>query len=438
MIKVLISIKQWETIYFRDMDVVRQGVFSEEVLFRRFTAMYYSYVGENGIEPFTISYGRGDGFRISANSYVGVITYNDITLYITSMIPELSLGKILFLKSQSESNLQGGETGRVIRDTLSEEETISAIDYFVVSLIESIESIRINGFITEIAARREVENVVQGKLQFEKQIKHNPAYDRFHVEKSVASKDILLNRVILSAILKAETCTKLDWILPFLRAAVDYFSDVSVVEDIRPDNFPKVSDYTALRRDDYERALLFSKYILYGYDPIEGAESSFFPEFMIDMDVLFEFYVTRGLQRIFRNGFDVKCKFTLGLGPQDIPIDKKYIELDGYYNTEGHSVVIDTKNKYRSVIDRDIPEFIASNADLYQQYYYASRLNSSHIVLVYPSSRRRTAPLGSHVMAFSGCKSVNVYFWGLHITGTPRDNKNALISLARFLEGLAE
>lgn len=117
---------------------------------------------------------------------------------------------------------------------------------------------------------------------------------------------------------------------------------------------------------------------------------------------------------------------------------KSIFELDGYYNTEGHSVVIDTKNKYRSVIDRDIPEFIASNADLYQQYYYASRLNSSHIVLVYPSSRRRTAPLGSHVMAFSGCKSVNVYFWGLHITGTPRDNKNALISLARFLEGLAE
>lgn len=435
---MLISIKQWETAYFRDMDVVKRGIFTEEALFRRFTAMYYSYVSENGIEPFTISYGRGDGFRISANSYVGVITYNDITLYITSMIPDLSLGKILFLKSQSDINLQGGETGRVIRDTLSEEETISAVDYFVVSLIESIESIRMNGFITEIAAKHEVENTIQGKLLFEKQIQNNPAFDRFQVEKSITSKDILLNRVILSAIFKAETSTKLDWILPFLVAAAGYFSDVSLPEDIRPDNFPKVNDYTTLRRDDYERALLFSKYILFGYDPMVGAESSFFPEFMIDMDVLFEFYVTRGLQRIFRNGFDVKHQFSLGLGPQDIPLDKKYIELDGYYHTEGHSVVVDTKNKYRNIIDREIPEFVASNADLYQQYYYASRLNSSHIVLIYPSSRRRTSPLGQHVMAFPGCKSVNVYFWGLHITGTPRDNKNALIGLAKFIEGLAE
>lgn len=433
---MLISIKQWETIYFRDMDAAKRGVLTEETLFRRFTAMYYSYVSENGIEPFTISYGRGDGFRINANSYVGVITYNDITLYITSMIPDLTLGKILFLKSQSESVLQGGETGRVIRDTLSEEETISAVDYFVVSLIESVETIRMNGFITEITAKQGVETKIQGKLLFKKQIQRNPAFDRFQVEKSVSSKNILLNKVILTAILQAETSTRIEWILPFLKAAADYFSEVTVADDIRPDGFPKVSDYTVLKRDDYERALLFSKYILFGYDPMAGAESSFFPEFMIDMDVLFEFYVTHGLQRIFRKGFDVKCRFTLGLGPQDIPIGKKNIELDGYYHADEHSVVIDTKNKYKSVIDREIPEFIASNADLYQQYYYTSRLNSSNVILVYPSSRRRTAPLGHHIMEFPDCKRVNVFFWGLHITGTPRDNKNALIGLARFIEEL--
>jgi hypothetical protein len=93
-------------------------------------------------------------------------------------------------------------------------------------------------------------------------------------------------------------------------------------------------------------------------------------------------------------------------------------------------------NEYKSVIDREIPEFMASNPDLYQQYYYASRLNAPHIVLVYPSSRKRTSPLGCYSMQFDGCKQVDVHFWGLHITATPRDNKNALIGLARYIEEL--
>ena len=96
---MLLQIKQWESKYLKDFDAVKSGEITQEVLFNRLTDMYYEYVNENNIIPFTISYGGGNGFMINANSNVGVIINDEITLYIVSMIPELSLGKILYLQT---------------------------------------------------------------------------------------------------------------------------------------------------------------------------------------------------------------------------------------------------------------------------------------------------------------------------------------------------
>lgn len=93
---------------------------------------------------------------------------------------------------------------------------------------------------------------------------------------------------------------------------------------------------------------------------------------------------------------------------------------------------------YERVLDRDIPDFVAANPDIYQQYYYASRVNARTIILVYPSSRKRTTPIGTYFLEFEGNKRVNLFFWALHITGSPRENKKALINLAQFIEELPE
>ena len=117
-------------------------------------------------------------------------------------------------------------------------------------------------------------------------------------------------------------------------------------------------------------------------------------------------------------------------------MDRKYIELDGYYCNNEHKVVLDTKNKYRMVLDREIPDFIAGNPDIYQQYYYASRVNAKNIILVYPSSKKRTAPIGHYQLTFEGNKEVDIYFWALQITATPKENKRSWICLAKFIESL--
>jgi len=433
---VLLQIKQWESKYIRDFEVVKNGELSETQLYTKLAAMYYDYVSTNGIEPFTISYGRGQGFCVNANSHVGVIVYDDVILYIMSMIPELTLGKILYLQAQAEDVKSESEARKVLSSYLDDEETVEAVDYFVISLLNTIEDIRQNGMITEIRSTETISDRIVGRLNLQEQIKKKPAYDKFCVERTIVSADIPINQVLKAAIRKSKEVTSLEWILPLLNNAEQYFDNVSTIEEVDGNSFPRVADYTSIKRNDYEKALLFAKYILFGYDPLDGKSAAFFPEFMLDMNEVFEFYVTVGLKRIFKEGFEIKRRFTLGVGPNDIPIERKNIELDGYYNFGNKSVVLDTKNKYRSVLDRDIPDFIAANADIYQQYYYASRVNSSNIILVYPSSKKHTSPIGKYQFNFPGNKNVDLYFWALLITGTPKENKRALINLAQFIEAL--
>lgn len=435
---MLLTIKQWESKYIRDFDPVKVGEVSEEFLYSKLTAMYFDYVSSNDIEPFTISYGRGQGFCINANSHVGVIIHEDVVLYITSMVPDLSLGKILYLQSQAEDVESDSVAKQVLADSLNNEESISAVDYFVVSLVNVIEDIKMNGLLSELSTKKEESNRIVGRLDLARQISSHPAYDSFCVERTVSTTNILPNQILRTAIATAKEITKLDWIIPLLADDELFLHQVDALESVDPSEFPEVSDYTSIRREDYEKALRFSKYILLGYDPLAGEDSAFFPEFMLDMNQVFEFYVTVGLKRIFRSGFENKKLFTLGVGPRDIPIDRKNIELDGYYSSGNKRVVLDTKNKYRSVLDRDIPDFVAANPDIYQQYYYASRVNARTIILVYPSSRKRTTPIGTYFLEFEGNKRVNLFFWALHITGSPRENKKALINLAQFIEELPE
>lgn len=432
---MIVEIKQWESKYIRDFEVVRSNEVSEEKLYRLFTGMYYNFTSENDIELFSISYGRSNGFCINANSHVGIIVYDELTLFINSMVPELSLGKILYLNSLAEDVSSASDAKKVIVENLNDEDNISAIDYFVISMMNAVEEIHANGLISELKSKSAEMNRIVGKLDIKNQITKSPAYEKFYVEKTESDVDILINQIIKKAIAVAMEKTTINWARPLLNSMLGYFSEVSDLQDIE-ERFPDISEYTLIKRNDYENALRFSKFILFGFDPLEGDDASNFPEFLLDMNEVFEYYVNVGLKNIFKEGYFNKRVFSLGVGPTDIPIERKYIELDGFYDIGNSRVVVDTKNKYRTVLDRSEPDFMAANPDIYQQYYYASRVNAKNIVLVYPSSKRKTDPIGHYQLNFENNKDVDLYFWALQISSTPKENRRALIALAKFIESL--
>ncbi len=193
---MLLQVKQWESKYIRSFDVVRNGEITEELLYQKLVAMYHGYVSRNNIEPFTIAYGRGQGFCINANSYVGVIIYDSIILYINSMIPELTLGKILYMQSQAEISESDTTTRQVLAQNLDDEEEIAAVDYFIISLLHAIDGIQQNGLLTLLQPKQMECHQISGHLILSKQIQKHPSYDVFCVERTQSECNILINHFI--------------------------------------------------------------------------------------------------------------------------------------------------------------------------------------------------------------------------------------------------
>ena len=125
---MIIKVKQWENRYLRDVNQVKEKLITEHELYNALIGLYYTFVSENSIEPFEITYGRDRGFCIIAKSYVGIISNGNISLFIEPNIPNLSLGKILYMSSLTSEDENSIETNKVLTEQLNDEEEIDAID----------------------------------------------------------------------------------------------------------------------------------------------------------------------------------------------------------------------------------------------------------------------------------------------------------------------
>ncbi len=74
-----------------------------------------------------------------------------------------------------------------------------------------------------------------------------------------ATSDILINQVIKKALVVASEITQLEWVRSLLMSAIGYFDNIQDIDEISKDDFPKVSEFTSITRNDYDKALRFSK-----------------------------------------------------------------------------------------------------------------------------------------------------------------------------------
>lgn len=433
---MIIKVKQWENRYLRDVNQVKEKLITEHELYNALIGLYYTFVSENSIEPFEITYGRDRGFCIIAKSYVGIISNGNISLFIEPNIPNLSLGKILYMSSLTSEDEKSIETNKVLTEQLNDEEEIDAIDYFIISLLYSVADIINNGIVSMLVKEKSIESKIIGNLDLQNQIRKLPSYEKFYVNRPKKINNTLVNQIIKTALVKALNLTKIEWARPQIQEAINNFYDVALIDDVKNITFPKLTDYTSVPRPDYDKALQFSEFILLGFDPLFGFNDSKFPEFLIDMNKVFENYVMISLKNTYKVGFTRKRIMTLGLGPEDVPIEKKFIELDGFYEYGNLKVVFDAKNKYRNIMDFSNEDFFASNQDLYQQFYYAKRMDADYVVLVYPSTKARKKPLSTYTFEFDSDRLVTIILWGLQITSTPKINKQAIVNLAEYISKL--
>ncbi|MED1876670.1 5-methylcytosine restriction system specificity protein McrC [Brevibacillus borstelensis] len=433
---MIIKVKQGQEFYLRDIPEVKENIVSEKWVHDQVVSMYYNVLSRYNVEPFKISYGRGMGYCLIASSYLGLIHFDQTTLIIESAIPGLDLGKVLYLSAIAEVGQSINSSGRVIESVLDSHLELDVIDYFVISFLEVLDELIKTGIITSHDVVEDVLEVPKGRLDLAKQIQKSPGFEKFHVKRNVQSPDIIINQVILKAIKLSKEKTKLSWAIPLLKQYEEIFRGVSEGEIERSDFSKLLDEFTTLTRKDYEKALLLAEHIIFGFDPLYGENYDLFPEYLINLNEVFEKYLIQSLLKIFRKGLSKKYKVSLGLSPYDPEVSERFLELDGFYNGKAN-VVIDAKNKFRNIFNQgNITNFIPENPDLFQQYYYALRTNSKYVILVYPSIKKRTRPVSEFEIKHNGCPEVKFFCWALQITGSPRDNINALENLAKFIDDL--
>ena len=278
---MIIKVKQWENRYLRDVNQVKEKLITEHELYNALIGLYYTFVSENSIEPFEITYGRDRGFCIIAKSYVGIISNGNISLFIEPNIPNLSLGKILYMSSLTSEDENSIETNKVLTEQLNDEEEIDAIDYFIISLLYSVADIINNGIVSMLVKEKSIESKIIGNLDLQNQIRKLPSYEKFYVNRPKKINNTLVNQIIKTALVKALNLTKIEWARPQIQEAINNFYDVALIDDVKNITFPKLTDYTSVPRPDYDKALS-AVFIVPTITTFEGIiNSSFFLDVII-------------------------------------------------------------------------------------------------------------------------------------------------------------
>lgn len=410
-----------------------------------------------GHQPFHISYDRASrGYIIQAASSIGIIDCGLFFLKLEPKFSGLEIGKCLQLAHYCRHGALVKHSNSVVEENVSTAEHLDGIDYFSAAFLSSVIDVVNNGLLKVTGNQEGPDSNCRGSLMLDRHLSKGGSPLAPYMRRQVPSDDLPVNRTLKAAINLCRLHSKSSRLKAIATAQLNAFSGVA---DVGASEEYTFSFETSLRRSDYQKALNFARIILEGFDPNSGGDSGFVPSFTIDLDSLFEEFVSTQLSESLTAKYSVMLQKSFP-HPTDPVISNISIVPDVVVSAadeRSRSVVLDTKNKY-SLLSDDVTLSI-SNADLYQVAYYCLATNSEIAILVYPGNERtRTKyPIKSaegdaayekkrlralERMAnnaasafrinFSG-QTIRVYVWRINLQGTMHETLSSVAELSLFL-----
>jgi 5-methylcytosine-specific restriction enzyme subunit McrC len=355
--------------------------------------------------------GRRGWFRLTPRGRVGVIVAPSCRLVIAPKIP---LRNILYLLDP------------LLPPPATADRTTPAVDDAVLEVLAA----RLAGLLQERAAaglhrgyaeRAAAGPFLHGVLDVPAQLRQADARrDRLHCRYEDFTLDVPCNqapRATAEALLRSGLLGEPTRAV--LRRALRGFEDVAAVP-LTPELFEGI----ALDRltESYRPLLELCRLLADSLAPGDAAGETPAPAFLLDLERVFERYVTRGLVEAFAGGpavVSVQQRHVVSPpapGQPDLPM-RPDVTLD---RAGGPVVVVDAKWKRP-------PRTALPTADVYQVLAYAAALGAGRAVLVYPGRRDR---LWCYPLAQA---AVDLEVRTLRVTGTPGANGRSLRRLARAL-----
>lgn len=425
-------------------------------------AQIREHYGLFGSEPFKLEYSRElNGYAIRPNAVVGLINCERFCLQIGSKFPDVEIGKWLQLAHYAGATDLVNHNNDVAESAVSDQDHLAGLDYFVLSLVSATYDCVNQGLLTESSTWSGIDPNLRGKLHVANHVKDGGNPYRVHTTQQIKDAECKPNAVIRTALdLCVSQCTN-EKLRGLCTGLLPYFSEV---EPLVLDNAHIDCEYvSSIPRPDYERALSLSKIIIDGFSSVEGDIESFVPYYTIDLDKLFEAFVSFAIKRMLREDlYRVTFQYSRP-HPISPELAGNFISPDILVESKDEdaqkAVILDTKNKYSLVSKTGAPKI--ANADLFQMVYYCLALDTDIAVLVYPGNaenctkypipgsegrpqyeKKRNRAL-QRMFDERNCafrfevpslkSGITIVAWRINLSGTLRNTRDSIAQLCQFI-----
>ena len=349
--------------------------------------------GSITIEP---APGAEDRYFLTPGSTIGALELGDLSV---SIRPKLSISRVLFLASYAADRIE-------LRDRFDFRDAHDVVELLALQLEAAARQAFAAGLLHGYRTEQEALHTVRGRIRVEEQLRRRfgvpvpleVQYDEF-------TDDVTANRLVKAA---AARLARMRTRAPRSRAGLAWvgarLDAVSLVE--YPANAVPAVTFDRLNRH-YRQVVKLSRLILQQRSFDAGRGGIHAAGFLMDMNVIFQEFVTRALrdalhvsERVFRSDDQLR-RVTLDEAGQ-VRLRPDLTWWDGAHCTFAGDV------KYKRIKDAHVP-----NADLYQLLAYVTALDLPGGLLIYAQGEERPA---SHRVRHSG-KLLEVE--ALDLSGTP-------------------
>ena len=415
-----------------------------------------------GIDPFKLEYSRPiEGYLLRPNAVVGLINCGSFILQISSKFEDVEIGKWLQLAHYASATSLVNHNNDVTETAVSDQDSLVGLDYFVLSLVSAVYDCVNQGLLYENANWHGPDPNFRGKLHVANHVKDGASPYQVQTVQRIKNTNCLPNAVIRTALdICIAKCAN-EKLRGLCTGLLPHFAQA---RSLTQENAKIECDYvSSIPRPDYEKALALSKIIIDGFFAEEGETESFIPYYTIDLDKLFESFVSFDIRAMLRpEAYRVVLQGTKphpivpNLATNFISPD---IIVEPMLAAEHKAIILDAKNKYSLVETSGAPKI--ANPDIYQMVYYCLALDTNVAILVYPGnaknhtkypipgsegkakyeSKRKKAlekmfESGNCAFKFrakSAEPGIYLIAWRLNLSGTLRSTRESVAQLCQFV-----
>lgn len=353
-------------------------------------------------------------YLIKARSFAGVIVLpSGRAIYIDPKVPIQTLFAMLARVYDPDSE--------IFREQPQPYSTISELFEFIVSFfISHTEDLIARGLLRGYQSRKEELQTIRGRLLIAETIHGNPGlFDKHYCSYRYFTPDIPENRILLWTSSVLREWKYIDSDLPGRLRRIQ-FSLGGVSLDPNARLLAERLEFHRLN-DSYQPAMVLARLILdhLAFTGTRGTEP--FLAFLIDMDVLFQQYLTVVLQQVTNETeYWVRKEEAHSLDQaKSITVIPDIL----LYKREKPCVIVDAKYKLRAALE-----------DVYQMLAYCHALGLDQAILVHPKSE--SSPIGS--VSIIGPGDIQISYLSLDLDGSVQELHDQSIQLfAEIIELLS-